>query len=413
MNKERKIFWDFIIRKGIATSDRIRKKLSITESDFKNIISYAHRNSRDYFAYRILDEIQKAATRFIQWKDFFSCEGEMQEHESADQIYRITLQGVYDEVNLRVRKLTELAAQLILFSYTNEDVYYKDYLYFSEMISYMNDQSDRSEFYGYKSENAEDCIADMKSKIKNLEQNGLDISKRWYLQEQKPIDEIRKPKHSTFRGKYQRILSYKRADEITLIGKSYRHAYSESDYIHFSYDEKCYIFDEELVLLKIDKVAILIINILTRLNHLLDGVLGDEDKDLFSFSEDVSQKAYSEWTTSKAKPGDYVAIGQDLGVVLEENKSKYDFFSYKIKYLTDPPLPHIKEDSFAVFEIFRLGNKHELGNMVQKCFKQAGMEIEINKILDLDEQTFHTALVKSFKETYKALITTKSSGPGK
>ena len=53
MNKERKIFWDFIITKGIATSDRIRKKLSINESNFKNIISYAHPNSRDYFAYRI------------------------------------------------------------------------------------------------------------------------------------------------------------------------------------------------------------------------------------------------------------------------------------------------------------------------------------------------------------------------
>ncbi len=406
MNKERKILWEFIITKGIATSDRIRKKLSINESDFKNTVSYMHRNSRDFFAYRILDEIQKATTRFMHWEDFFSSKGEIQKHESADQIHRITLQGVYDEVNLRVRKLTELAAQLILFNYTNENVYFKDYLYFSEMISYMDDQSDRNEFYAFKSENAEDYIADIKSKIKNLEQNGLDILKRWYLKEQKPIDEIKKPKHSTFRDKYRIILSYKRADEITLIGKSYRHAYSESDYIHFSYDEKCCIFDEELVLLKIDKVAILIINILTRLHHLLDGVLGDEDKDLFSFSEDVSQKAYSEWTTSKAKPGDYVAIGQDLGVVLEENKSKYNFFSYKIKYLTDPPLPHIKEDSFAVFEIIRLGNKRELGNMIQNYFKQAGTEIEINKILDLDEKTFHAALVKSFKETYKAFITT-------
>ncbi len=403
MNKERRIFWDFIISKGIATSDRIRKKLSIDESNFKNIISYAHCNSRDYFAYRILDEIQKAATRFTQWKDFFSCEDELQEHESGDQIRRITLQGVYDEVNLRARKLTELAAQLILFNYTNEDIYYKDYLYFSELISNMNDQSDRNEFYDFKSENAEDCIADIKAKIRNLEQKGLDISKRWYLQVQKPIDENKKHKHSTFRDKYRKILSYKRADEITLIGKSYQHAYGESAYIHFSHDEKCYIFDENRVLLRIDKVAVLIINILKRLNDLLGGVLGDEDKDLLDFPEDVSQKAYSEWTTSKASPGDYVAIGEDLGVVLKENKSKYDFFSYKIKYLTDPPLPHIKEDSFAVFEIFRLGNKHELGYMVQNNLKQAGVEIEINEILDLDEQTFHTALAKSFKETYKAL----------
>lgn len=410
MKEEHKIFWDLIITKGISTSDRIRKKLSINELNFKNIVSYGHPNPRDYFAYRILDEIQKAATRFIQWKEFFSFEGECQEHESADQIHRITLQGVYDEVNLRVRKLTELAAQLILFSYTNELQFYKDYLYFSEMIFYMNNQSDRNEFYGYKSENAEDYINDLKSMIRKLEQDGIDVSKRWYLQEPVSIDKMEKPKYSTFRDKYRKILSYKKADEITLIGKSYRHAYGESDYIHFSYDEKCCIFNEESVLLKIDKVAILIINILTRLNDLLGGVLGDEDKDLLSFSDAVSQKAYLEWTTSKAKPGDYVAIGQDVGVVLEENMSKYGFFSYKIKYLSEPPLPHVKEDSFAVFEIYRIGNKKELGEMILKCYKQAGFEIEISKIEDLDDKLFNEALVKSFKETYKAFITTQSSG---
>ena len=58
-------------------------------------------------------------------------------------------------------------------------------------------------------------------------------------------------------------------------------------------------------------------------------MLGDKDKDLVRFSDDVTQKAYSEWTTSKAKPGDYVAIGQDVGVVLEENNSKYGFFLTK------------------------------------------------------------------------------------
>ena len=213
------------------------------------------------------------------------------------------------------------------------------------------------------------------------------------------------PKYSTFRDKYIKILSYKKADEITLIGKSYRHAYSESDYIHFSYDEKCFIFNKESVLIKIDKVGILIINILTRLNDLLGGVLGDEDKDLLSFFDDASQKAYLEWSTSKAKPGDYVAIGQDVGFVLEENISKYGFFSYKIKYLSEPLLPHIKEDSFAVFEIYRIGNKKELGEMILKCYKQVGFEIEISKIEELDDRLFNEALVKSFKETYKAFIT--------
>ena len=372
---------------------------------------FSHGNPRDYFAYRILDEIQKAATRFIEWKEFFSSEGECQEHESADQIRRITLQGVYDEVNLRVRKLTELAIELILFGYTNELQFYKDYLYFSEMFSLMNDQSDRDEFYGYKSENTEVQINDLKSEIRELERGGLDVSKRWYLKKPVPIDKMGKPGYSSFKDKYKKILSYKKADEITLIGKSYRHAYGESDYIHFSHDEKIYVFSEQSLILKIDKVAILMINILTMLNNVLGGVLGDEVKSLPSFSDDVGQKHYLEWTTSKAKPGDYVVIGQDLGVVLEENMSKYGFFSYKIQYVSDPPLPNVKEDSFAVFEIYRLGNKRELGEMVLKCYRQAGFEIEISKIEDLDDKLFNEALVRSFKEVYEELITPQPSVP--
>jgi hypothetical protein len=405
MNDERVKFWDFVIDKGIATSDRLRKKLSIDESNFKSRVSYGHANPRDYFAYRVLDEVQKAATRFIQWKDFFSSKGErLQEHESAEQIFRVTLQGVYDEVNLRVRKLTELMAQLILFGYTNEQAYYKDYLCFSEIIAYMNDQSDREEFYAYKSSNAEDYINELKSIIKSIETNGLDSSKRWYLKEIVSIDKMPRPRYSDFRERYRKILSYGKADEITLIGKSYRHAYGESDYVHFSYDEHVCIFNEDALLLKVDKAAILIINILTKLNNLLGGVLGSEDSDLLNLSDEIGKKAYLEWTTSKAKPGDYVAIGQDIGIVLEENKSKYGFFSYKIKYLSEPPLPHITEDSFAVFEVFKLGSRKDLTEMILECYRKAGVEIEAAKIEALDDKFFNNTLAECFKKTYEAFM---------
>lgn len=404
--EERIAFWDWVIHKGIATSDRLRRKLSVNELNFVGRSSYSHGNPRDYFVYRTLDEVQKASTRLMQWKEFFFSKEkeEIRAHESAKQILRVTQQGVYDEVSLRVRKLTELTAQLILFSYTNEQQYYKDYLCVSEMIAYLNDQSDRMEFYAYESRNAEDHINYLKSIIDTLEKNGLDPARRWYLKQNSSINAIIKPKYSSFRERYKKILSYGKADEITLIGKSYRHAYAESDFIHFSYDEHCCLFSEELVLSKIDKMSVLIISILTKLNDLLGGVLGSEDQDLVSRSEEVSKKAYLEWTSSKAKPGDYVAVGQDIGVVLEENKSSYGFFSYKIRYLGKPPLPHVREDSFAVFEVFRLGSRKELNEMILKCYRDVGAQIEIGKIEELDSQVFENFLLKSFKQTYRAFV---------
>jgi len=401
VNTERLNFWDWTITKGCATSHRIRSKLSINESNFKSKVAYGHDSCRDYFIYRALDEVQKSATRLIQWKEFFSSKGALQEHEAAEQMFRMTLQGVYDEITLRVRKLTELIAEVILFSYTNEEIYYKDYLYFSEMIAYLNDQSDREEFYAYRSNNADDYIGELRLMIKGLEKD-MDPLKRWYLKKAFPIDKIAEPRLSGFRDKYRIILSYKKSDEITLLGKSYRHAYGESTYVHFSHDEHSCVFNENACLLEVDKVCILIVNILKKLNDLLGGVLEVEDLDLRNLSDEVGQKAYFEWTTSKAKPGDYVAIGQDLGVVLEENRSKYGFFSYKIKYLSEPPLPHIVEDYFAVFEIFRLGNRIELNKMIRECFKKVGTDIEISKIESLDKTFFEKTLVECFKKTYEA-----------
>jgi hypothetical protein len=400
MNIERLNFWDWVITKGCATGHRIRNKLSINESNFKGKVAYGHDSCRDYFIYRALDEVQKAATKLIQWKDFFSSNGELQKHEAAEQMFRVTLQGVYDEINLRVRKLTELIAEIILFSYTNEEVYYKDYLYFSEMIRYLNDQSDREEFYAYRSSNADDYIAELRLMIKGLEKD-IDPLKRWYLKKPLPIDKIERPRLSGFSDKYRLVLSHKKADEITLLGKSYRHAYGESTYVHFSHDEHSCVFNENACLLEVDKVCILVINILKKLKDLLGGAWEAEDSDLKNLSDEVGQKAYFEWTTSKATPGDYVAIGQDLGVVLEVNKSKYGFLSYKIKYLSEPPLPYILEDSFAVFEIFRLGNRVELNNMIRECFKKVGTDIEMSKIESLDNSFFEKTLVKCFKKTYE------------
>lgn len=401
VKNERNQFWDFVIDKGLSTSNRLRKLLSIDETQYKHIVPYSHKKPKDYFAYRILDEIQKAATCLMRWKEFFSEKGsEICKEDIEKQIHRITLQAVYDEVNLRSRKLTESVAELILFSHTNEQIYYKDYLCFSEMISYQRDQSDRIEFYGFKNENAQDYISELKKEIKNIEQQGIDVSKRWYLESRKSIDDIKVPKFSTFRKKYSDILSLQKPDEITLIGKSYNHAYGESKHVHFSADDLSVVFDIDKVLLKIDKVAILIIHHLIKLTDLLGKKLTAEDDNLLSFTDNMSSKAFAEWTTSKANVGDYVAIGSDLAIVLEEGKSRYGFYFYKVKYVSEPPLPHIKEDYFAVFEIYRVGSKEELYDMVLNSFQKVHVKIDRKDIVSLDDKVFEDALIKSFKETY-------------
>lgn len=401
------MFWDYAIKCAFEGGHDLRKQLNLDEDNFRFRAPYSHKNTRNIFIYQAIDEAQKSATCLMRWKEFFSENStEIRSQESEDtkkQIRRITQQAVLEEQSLRCRKLAEILADTILFSNTNEDIYFKDYFYFCELVEYQSDQNDRNEFFCFKNRNSEHHIKWLKEQILRLEKNGLEIEKRWYLDDPKSITSLKNIKLCSFRSKYKKISSYQNAEILTLLGKSYLHVYGESRKIHFSANDTSESFNQNNYSLKAKKVSVLLIHLLLKaqelslvsspkMNKLLSGIK----------TENVDSKPYKELTTSQANIGDYVLAHGDLVQVIEERQSKYGYFCYHVRYIGKSPLEEISDDWFASFEIKKIGSKTELLKNVKSIISKYA-DIDENAIASINDEEFEQCLSQSIDEVLRLI----------
>jgi hypothetical protein len=401
-----KLFWDYVATIGFRAGHQLRSQLGLDEPNFRFRAPYSHANSKNVYIYRAIDEVQKAATCLMRWKEFFSGDDLSPYKKDVEkQMLRITEQTVLDEQALRSRKLRELLVDTILFLSTNEEIYFKDYFYFSELVEWQRTQDDRKEFYDFTSRNSSEHIAWLHSCIKELENKGIEVSKRWYLSTPTNIDSMSQVRLSTFRSKYKKVSLNQGSEIITLLAKTYLHAYGGSRHVHFSANDTSSEFRDDSGVLEGNKVSVLLINLLLKLQE-LSGFVPPKDQDIMSEvrSDANADGAYKELTTSSARVGDYVLAWGDLVKVVEEKKSKYGYFCYRAKYIDKPPLENITDDWFASFEIKRIGSKGELLQKVRSILTaHFGKNIDDKQIESIDDTVFEEYLSKSIKEVLQLL----------
>src|ERR1043165_1404145 len=136
-------FWDFLLLVGAKATDDLRKHLGLDELNFMHAAPAVNREPKRYFVYRVLDEIQKAALRIAYWKEYLS-------EEKLDDLNRIDFESIIDEQQFRSRKLAEVLVDTILFSTTNDEPHYGDYILLHELNEYVRAQEDRGEFFGFQ-----------------------------------------------------------------------------------------------------------------------------------------------------------------------------------------------------------------------------------------------------------------------
>jgi len=400
------LLWDHAVTIAFQGGHDLRKQLALDEVNFRLIAPYTHKKPRHIFIYQAIDEAQKAATCLLKWKEFFSdnsAEIDSQESENTkEQIKRITQQAVIEEQSLRCRRLTEILVDTILFLNTNDDIYFRDYFYFHDLIEYQSTQKDRTEFYNFRNRNSEHHIEWLKKQILKLEKGGLETDKRWYLSEPKSITSLKKIGLSSFRSKYKKISLDQNAEIITLLGKSYLHAYGESQQIHFSANDTGQSYDEK-DLSKANKVAVLLINLLLKTQE-LSLVSSPKLNELLSRigAKDTTSKYYKNLITPQARVGDYVLVWGDLGQVIEEQKSKYGYFCYHVRYIGKPPLKEIPDDWFASFELRRIGSKQEILKNVRLIISKYA-DIGGNTIASVSDGEFEQYLHQSITEVIKLM----------
>ena len=361
----------------------------------------ATRNVRGYFFYRVLDEAQKTAISLLHWKEFMTDSGAtLAEGPDSEQILRIVMEEAGDAQNLRCRKLVEALVELVMFSSTDSEPYYRDYFLIRELIDYTDYQKDRQEFFGFTNRNTDSSIADFLDQIRRNEPQ-IDVRRRWYLKAPKPAENgwtTTPPRLASFRSKYKPALNLFRPTEFVVAGKSYTHAYGFSRSIHFSPQETSSAFSKADLVADGNRCVLLALAIISRCAEMLQ------------LSEDPAIQQIAKLTTENeetkklvraaseqiAAPGDFVGVQRDLGRVTDVSKSKFGFYSYEIEYISRAPLEEIPRDWFAGFEIRLLGKRAELIARLRSELGAPFTEDLIDKRLDaavLELWTAHQQLI--------------------
>ena len=371
------LLWDYCLGVGIRGSDDLRKELGLDEVNFRHIASSAHAEPRRCYIYRVLDEVQKAAICIMQWQEFLA--GGMQESHGPNgteaQLRRLTFEAFIDDQQFRARKLTEILVDSILFSTTNDQVYFRDYYYLHDLNDCGRSQADRLEYFGFHSLNTKSHAEWIYGKVQELEQNGLDLKKRWHLNEPGPCVKKWATKgvpFSSFGKRYKAVFPLALPNELAILGKSYVHAYGTSRDVHFSPHDISSDFDSHEFLEGTDRVGLLILALNIRCQLLMGCTPEGVNKQWRTMHDGNPEpgKLIAGMKSNPAEVGDIVWAQGDLAEVLEITKSKYDYLAYRVKYLEQPPLPEVPEDWFAVFEIGLVAKKALIENTVDQLARE-------------------------------------------
>jgi hypothetical protein len=393
--------WDLFISVGIMGADELRKELGLNEWSFQRLSPNLNREPKKYFLYRVLDEIQKAALKIDEWKEYLS-------EADTDKLERIDYETIIDDQQFRARKLAEVLVDAILFSTTDDQAHYADYFLLQELNECARSQEDRCEFWGFHNRNTEWSANWLCEQIRTLEKAGLNPKTRWYVRDSAPLNDKWMKKgvpFSTFRDRYKKILPVALPSEFNTLGKSYIHAYSMSKDVHFTAHDTSSDFDEEEILQGVDRVGLLILTLIIRC-QLLFGRVPDGINKQYREMHDSNTEPARLAQSLKIKPaevGDIVWTQGDYAEVLNVTVSKYGYPSYHVKYIEHSPLSEVPEDWFAGFEVKLVAKRATIEQAAaataQEIEKSTGKREDYPTMLDYAKRA--VAKLSEYQQQYK------------
>ena len=268
---------------------------------------------------------------------------------SGDRMHHLFEESIFDEFEVRYRKLQEYLCYLICFSESNEQKYFRLFLASNalEDIKYIND--DIKEFFGNPMEYLNFQSNNLLNICKTLV-NDLDRKECWFLNESTKFDQNLKSSQilSSYRKKYIRAIKISTDGEKIALGPTYKLGYGgSSKSAHATVKNNSRVCTREETKLAVIKTHIICLNILLRVSEIggigcppehkaiLDTIKSGEDQETSIF--DFTQGAFD--------VGDMViTYGSGVAEVLRSQQSSYGYKSYKVHYLINPKVKEITEE---------------------------------------------------------------------
>lgn len=384
----------YFISLCIHGADELRQKLRMDESMYRLIAPEAYSRARDYYLYGVLDEIERAGAGLWRFADFLRDDADKTEpsEERERRIHRNLLAATQAEQSLWIRRLTEILVELINFSGTNTQEYFRHYVLCKALGDYMKLQRDFSDYYACKNRNVDESIVRLKGDILKIETK-ISRQRCWYLQGQPS----RRP--SDFKIRLNGALLLASTAERVILGMSYEMVFAHvSRGVHLNIGSPDNEVSWDSVQLAKSQIEILAMQVLLRCRRLLrmrsrTGMMAEIAK--VSARNRYPTTVYGTLARGQISRGDFVVAYGDLGEVLSSAKSKFGYKSFQIRYLSTPPIASIKTEWFPARYVRRIKKGTDLRRQMRKKLSAQGVAFSPRVIahslrktmLDLWEET--------------------------
>lgn len=396
----------------------LRKALHIDEPTYRHIVGSSYADPRAYFLYGVLDEVVKACTASMRWNEFLGngieelrADGDRRHNDNTG---RVILEAVGDEQKMWARKLTEALVDLICFSRTNEQPYFRIYLATKNLDAFCRLQKDFVEFYACRNANVDCSIKSFADVIKQNCDGQQAADKLWFLATKwkDVINEGRLLQQGQafkpVKPRFTLALEIASDDERIVLGESYNRffgEYSRSIHSHIG-GLKGSITIQDITggITTVGMLCFHIINKAYQLSGAVPEAAAKQIVDFWKSGDSIAPKIMAYRQTVMFDDGDLVLVhGTDLAEVREVKSSKYGYKSYVVRYLCNPPLPETPEECIPAMYLKRLIRRREARKFFEtELFKTEDGKKHWEHLKGLSDSQLFDALRATFVELAQA-----------
>ena len=339
----------FFADSPIPIAGSLFKQLPIDDNDFSGVAAIAWEDGRTYYLYGAADEVAKVGIAMIRWSKLLVGPDEPPIDDPQERhIYRIPLEGILDEQLMWRRKLIEWLTNLVCFSATNSQEYYRLFLAAEAYDHEIGDLCDLRKYYNCDSYNAQVGLGLIRDRL-DKGMAVVDADKCWFLRPQ-VFRKLPERPGSTLASTSQRIsaaMKIATAGERLSLGTSYGGGYGDaSKGVHAGIVGPHLPSTVRLMEHNLITVWLLCVHIVHRA-HELAGLkpigLAQEVFERLGKS-DFADSILREKHMPNYEPGDLVIAMGHLAEIIEKRESEYGLQSYRIRFLVKGPLAETPED---------------------------------------------------------------------